>query len=166
MKTIKQITESLESSPMFNLSLSSKELFHSNFIAWLITEYPNEMWKIFSKYTKLESEKYRINLSTIDREQKHIDIIFNVEEIGNESNFIEIIIENKVKSLPYLEQLKEYSDRFPNGCHILLSLSIPEHLITGEGKVYDGSKNWSLLTYADLAKELSKIDFNSLLSNL
>jgi hypothetical protein len=31
----------LKKSPLFNLSLASKELFHSNFLAWLCEAYPN-----------------------------------------------------------------------------------------------------------------------------
>lgn len=33
--------DELSSSPLFNLSLSSKELFHSNFLAWLAQHYPD-----------------------------------------------------------------------------------------------------------------------------
>lgn len=157
---MKNLIETLKSSPIFNLSLTSKELFHSNFIAWLISEYPVEMWSVFSKYTSLESEKYKIKEDSIDREQKHIDIMFDVVEVGKDDNkFIKIIIENKVKSLPYLDQLEEYSKKFPNACSILLSLSKPNHLLNNNLKVQIGEKEWYLFTYEQLADALSRIDF-------
>lgn len=35
IKAIMDIVETLQNNPIFQLSLSSKELFHSNFLAWL-----------------------------------------------------------------------------------------------------------------------------------
>ena len=43
---------SLKGSPLFNLSLASKELFHSNFLAWLCEAYPDFMGPLFARYTK------------------------------------------------------------------------------------------------------------------
>ncbi len=150
----------LKSSPMFNVSLSSKELFHSNFIAWLISEYPNEMWNILSKYTDLETEKYKIKNDTIYREHKHIDIMFDIVEInGDENKTTKIIIENKVKSLPYTEQLEKYGERFDNAKCILLTLTNPTH-ITKNKIVETKNKKWHILTYEELSEELSSTSFN------
>lgn len=158
--------KALKSSPIFNLSLSSKELFHSNFIAWLIFEYPDEMWCIFSKYTTLETSKYKIKTDSVDREQKHIDIMFDVVEIGgDETKTTKIIIENKVKSLPYLEQLEKYANKFPDASCILLTLSKPEHLTVDSKVIKTEHQKWHILTYSKLVNELSSIDFNYQLSN-
>ena len=158
--------KALKSSPIFNLSLSSKELFHSNFIAWLISEYPNEMWRIFSKYTSLETSKYKIKKDSVDREQKHIDIMFDVVEIGGEEKKpIKIIIENKVKSLPYIEQLEKYAETFQNAICILLTLSEPEHLTTDSKVIKTKHQEWHIITYSMFVNELSSIDFNYQLSN-
>jgi hypothetical protein len=54
----------LKKSPLFNLSLSSKELFHSNFLAWLCENYPNYMGEIISGYLKIKPSEY-----LIDRDQ-------------------------------------------------------------------------------------------------
>jgi len=160
------IIELLRKSPIFNLSLSSKELFHSNFIAWLISEYPNEMWRIFSKYTSLETSKYKIKKDSVDREQKHIDIMFDVMEIGgDETKPTKIIIENKVKSLPYIEQLEKYAETFQNAICILLTLSEPEHLTTDSKAIKTKYQEWHILTYSMFVKELSSIYFNYQLSN-
>ena len=91
---IEEIVKNLKSSPIFNLSLSSKELFHSNFISWLIVEYPIEMWSILSKYTTLKKDNFKIVKDSVKREENHIDIMF---EITNEIEIFTVIIENKVK---------------------------------------------------------------------
>lgn len=47
-------------SPMFNLSLSSKELFHSNFLAWLNTYNLNDNfdgWAMVKVWEKLKEEQ-------------------------------------------------------------------------------------------------------------
>lgn len=154
---MKNIIESLKSSPIFNLSLTSKELFHSNFIAWLISEYPNDMWSVFSKYTEVkDSVKFEIVKDTVEREEKHIDLMFQIkrnDEIDNSENWERVIIENKVKSLPYLKQLKEYFDNFPKAHCILLSLSIPNHLLNEDKKKVSES-NWFLLTYEEFSVKL------------
>ena len=40
----------LKNSTLFNLSLGSKELFHSNFLGWLAENYSLEVGSIFSKF--------------------------------------------------------------------------------------------------------------------
>lgn len=52
-------------SPMFQFSLASKELFHSNFIYWLISNYKDEFSKLFSKLMSNE-----IVITKIKREEK------------------------------------------------------------------------------------------------
>lgn len=181
MSKIIEITDSLKESPMFNLSLSSKELFHSNFIAWLIEQYPEEMWAIFAKYTSLKDvyEKYEITYEEIKdgdgkkvgkkiivkREEQNIDIMFEVQEkdankTGNKE-IKKIIIENKVKSLPYKEQLSKYASENHDCCYILLTLSEPINLmINGTSRIctvpilrkskkneIKGEAEWIVLTY-------------------
>jgi hypothetical protein len=124
------------------------------------------MWRIFSKYTSLETSKYKIKKDSVDREQKHIDIMFDVVEIGgDETKATKIIIENKVKSLPYKEQLEKYATKFPDASCILLTLSKPEHLTTDSKVIKTKHQEWHILTYSLFVNELSSIDFNYQLSN-
>src|SRR6202021_318629 len=53
--TFKQHVRKLRNSPLFNLSLASKELFHSNFLAWLLEQYPNQVGPLFAGFTKTRS---------------------------------------------------------------------------------------------------------------
>lgn len=110
---------SIEKLPIFRMSLSSKELFHSNFIAWVMEEYPEIMGKFFCEILEIENEIKSIE--NVKREKHDIDISFNLGE-----NII--LIENKVKSIAYEEQLKKYQNLYKkeeNKKYILLSLKKP-----------------------------------------
>ncbi len=126
--------KSLNMSPLFNLSLTSKELFHSNFLAWLGTQFPNQFSLMMSDL--LDIKDY-ILYESIKREYKHSDICFKMK---NGSDIKSVIIENKVKSIPYKEQLEQYSEKMPGNERILLSLIKHEE--------FDG---WKSYYYHDLS---------------
>lgn len=134
----------LEKLPIFKMSLSSKELFHSNFIAWILETYPDEMGKFFSKVLNIEPIIGMI--SNVKREKHDIDISFNLDDIL-------VLIENKVKSIAYKEQLDKY-DKFyekRNKKCILLSLKKP----TFE------KENWQYLEYSVLLQQFEDIIKNN-----
>ena len=93
----KQI-EKLKQSPVFTMSLGSKELFHSNFWAFLM-EHNDYKALLFSLFPELDSSK----TIEIRREYKNRDIVI----INNEKEYV---IENKIKSYPDLDQLKRYGE--------------------------------------------------------
>ena len=100
----------LHNMPIFRLSLGSKELFHSNFLEYLwdcdrncfITMIRN----IFGD-DDLFSGSCEYFLS---REKENFDIcIYHTADNKEEGTPIyDLILENKVKSIPYKEQLAEY----------------------------------------------------------
>ena len=94
----KQVEE-LKNNPIFSMSLSSKELFHSNFWAWLFAhnEHGREYLEIFFKHFPDSDFK-------VEREQGKRDITIWCEEKA-------YIIENKVKSLPDIEKLEKYKEK-------------------------------------------------------
>ena len=72
---VKGILGNLRNSAMYNLSLSSKELFHSNFLAWLGNNPATKLYfaKVFNELIP------RLNLQlngnwTVEREDKHFDL--------------------------------------------------------------------------------------------
>ncbi len=101
--------KNLEKSPVYAMSLGSKELFHSNFWAWLMRTNPDFIETFFPDF---ESKTPRV-----EREEKHRDITVHTEK-GSKKDKI-YIIENKIKSLPYVEQLAKYQieagDAFAGG---------------------------------------------------
>lgn len=133
--------KALRSSPLFQLSLGSKELFHSNFLAWLFETYPQESGHALSRFLKDSTGDVAIN--RVLREQKNRDLTIYFK------NGQELVIENKVKSLPYIEQLVMYSDGAEaNQNFLLLSLMSPP--FSDGGIIKAGSVVWNILTYSDL----------------
>lgn len=93
-----EVLELLKQNPMFRVSLTSRELFHSNFWAWLLDNYPAEFTSVFypeyDKISKLE----------VSREEYNFDLLLEFDDEW-------VIIENKFKSLPDKDQLTKYYDK-------------------------------------------------------
>lgn len=142
MKEIERIKEELKQSPIFNMSLSSKELFHSNFLAWTINKYPhlfiNELRQVF-----VVEENPAIK--QIEREANNTDIKIQLSDNA-------IIIENKVKSVPNKRQLIEYKGNDEKNLYLLLSFIKPAFDLEEIG--------WEHLSYNKLAKLLKNISEN------
>ena len=139
---------------MFRMSLGAKELFHSNFLEYL-WELNNgwfiEMINDFIPKTK--SLPSGVNYK-MGRELENFDIcIYN--ETGKKKKDYQLIIENKVKSIPYKEQLNGYEKKAKNAkdCRfVLLTLSkdFPD-------KDDDAAlQNWVVIGYDDLLSGIQR----------
>ena len=117
---------------MLYLSGGSKELFHSNFLYWLGVNYRDSFQELMTKMCCINApwpEGWKVR-----REYRHLDLCITYEKdtgkmrsgkpVVEECAFI--IVENKVKSLPELTQLRRYEQAFINhdsGCtYVVLSL--------------------------------------------
>jgi len=137
--------EALKSNPIFYFSLSSKELFHSNFFEWLCNDYPVEMYNILKKF--IDGDKL-LKLTSCKREDKNIDLKINFRGKNDPEQSFEIWIENKVKSLPKIEQLERYlapSNELKNVIGVLLSLAEPQ---------FDLPDSWKYYSYEQYKNEL------------
>ena len=144
LKTIEKLSENT----MFNLSLTSKELFHSNFWSWLIRKYPNTFPPIFG-IDDIKENKLKIN-----REKYHFDLSI-------ETNNKLIIIENKLKSLPNKSQLDKYSKiSLPfDKKLILISYINPNPLFNASLlglELFDTDIEWECLNYKELCRRIKK----------
>jgi GGDEF domain-containing protein len=140
-KELEDLIDRLKHSPIFNMSLASKELFHSNFIAWMIERYPEHFLKLFE--AKLPPEFKDKGYESVDRERKNIDLTINLKDDYR------ILIENKVKSMPYEEQLNKYQNKEGNEKTTLFLLSLYESDYFKE--------NWNYITYSDIIKTIERI---------
>lgn len=116
--------KSLKDNAIFQMSLSSKELFHSNFLAWLAEDEKTRplFIHIMREAFGLTDFIYADDLMVM-REYHHFDFClcrkqrnwkYKHEDFGdNEEEFIPgqivFVLENKFKSLPYKEQLQQYT---------------------------------------------------------
>lgn len=137
----------LKESPMFQLSLTSKELFHSNFISWVISNYKLECSKILSKF--LLGNKRQL-ITSVTREEKNRDIVIYLQdEVGFKNT---LIIENKVKSIPVYEQLRNYTTDDSSEHYVLLSLTKPTFLTNNNKiKIPELNREWDYINYYYLA---------------
>ncbi|MGC5326621.1 PD-(D/E)XK nuclease family protein [Brevibacillus sp. SYSU BS000544] len=155
IKKIETLSSLLQNQPLFVLSLSSKELFHSNFWKWLITVGEHQVLSIF----ELDSLNYKGRI-TPEREKYKIDLTI---ETNSEPDNV-AYIENKVKSIPNLQQLNRYNKDLNNKKnkklkdYRLITLFEPlpyiRHEINGQGI-------WKIISYLELAKSLEKVNLKN-----
>lgn len=118
--------ELLATSPIFHFSLHAKELFHSNFLAWLGSD--KELKHVFlTVMLKLGITQERIESWGDDfevlREKDNLDLIVKAgdytirKQLRNgkiKDKWIQggwhLVIENKIKSIPTNEQLDKYTE--------------------------------------------------------
>lgn len=118
--SIRDNVDFLNQSPFFNVSLGSKELFHSNLIAWLgnIKDMQANLTRVMRRVFDLSHVEGDIIL--IEREKRNIDLTLHFDSEQ------QILIEVKVKSLPDLKQLEKYTEKNQLvGKPMLLSLYEP-----------------------------------------
>lgn len=108
------LIENLEKNVLFNASLGSKELFHSNIIAWFLEQQNKdgefEALRLFIK----EVAKLDVGIITeennpiIAREENKIDLTIKWKQ---DKDWNLIFIENKMKSIPTSQQLCDYDKK-------------------------------------------------------
>lgn len=154
--------EWLHQNPMFRISLGSKELFHSNFLAFL---WDCDKQAFLNMINDLLPEGKKINVNellkndklTIYREKENLDLCICHTE--NNKECIDIIIENKVKSIPYIEQLDEYRQTAAKSqdknstavTYILLTLA---EVFPNKKAIIESG--WNIITYDQLVKAIKQ----------
>lgn len=152
MNKITELASSLKHSPMFQLSLSGKELFHSNLLAWLAEEYPD----VVAKWLR---ERIGVSATTVVRVRRETHNFDLVLFIDSEETGSVVVIENKVKSLPDAEQLSAYTGKarelYGSRAHfLLLSLSNP-------ASVLSQNQDWKVCRYTEYAEMLQTLPTRS-----
>lgn len=134
--------EELSNNAMFSLSLTSRELFHTNFWAWLLRKYPNIFTYVF--YPNYDG-KSKVEVL---REKYKFDLLLKINDEY-------IIIENKCKSVPNRAQLEKYYKKFKTDKKkiVLVSYFTPLFLST----LFDYEE---FLSYEELYSRLKNAFYN------
>lgn len=142
---MKKIIAALNANPMFHMSLASKELFHSNFLYWLWKLDASKFLTLLDKLSEC-NDFSRLTPDSIEvkREYQHFDLCV----LKKGTNEVLLVIENKVKSIPYVEQLNKYTRKLDGDCKKVLLTLMQDFL--GRDKVEDSS-DWEIKHYNDLA---------------
>ena len=147
----------LKESLIFQMSLGSKELFHSNVWAWLI-EQDHNFVKVF--FEGFDFDKYEY--VKVEREKYHRDLIIWVKEKSSKKEKTHyLVVENKIKSLPSEDQIKKYSSEKLDKCDLLGAV------ITGfddylQNKTFENI-TWNFVSYLEIADRIERILSRSLL---
>jgi len=88
----------IEANPLGRLMYGQRELFHSNLLAWFFDSLPEAADQTFREYVKPGVGLER----RVERERGHLDLVMRWPDQAP------LVIENKVFSLPQVEQLDEY----------------------------------------------------------
>lgn len=145
---MRSLCAELDAEPLFHASLGSKELFHSNFLAWFVNHHGEAARAVFQSWSRTEPGS---SAERTDRERRHLDLVIRLQDLAP------IIIENKVFSPPRDTQLTEYAEdvasRFaPTPEFVLLSLSDPRW---PAGQRELGGQLWRYRSYGDLGAGLA-----------
>ena len=167
------LQEQLKQSPMFNLSLSSKELFHSNMLAWIAEDADTET--LFVEILKLFglannkaqdiAKKIRSDEYMVLREYKNFDLCICEKESapntvkGYKEGQMLLVLENKFKSIPYKAQLEKYQQKaydlnkrkaYPH--FVLLSLTQNAYEFNFKQKTFSvNGCDWHYVSYKEYA---------------
>lgn len=143
-KIVATLCAALDQEPLFHMSLGSKELFHSNFLAWFADRFPEPAAAVFSPWSE---PMPGAPAGRSKREAGHLDLVLHLPDLAP------IVVENKVFSVPDEEQLDRYAkstvaQRKVGGTRyacVLLSLMSPG---------WTSYNGWRVLRYRELAEAL------------
>ena len=143
IQSVDDAVQSLKESPLFALSLSGKELAHSNMWAWLIeaceTEGKHPFVEVFIEDFYKEGYEYL----KVEREKNNRDLSIWYKANGEKKC---AVVENKIKSLPKNEQLEEYERK--------LGKKFGKGILTGIEKTIEPRKPWKFLSYEKIAESI------------
>jgi len=161
---MENIIENLKNNFLFQASLGSKELFHSNLIAWILEQENEkgeyEALKIFLKTINAKvpfNALIKENEVKISREENNIDLIIKWKE-NEEWNFV--FIENKMKSIPTSKQLEDYNEKIKKYVNLEL-VTNNKFLLTPLSsllEINNHTEKWKNITYKEqIIKFLNKV---------
>lgn len=142
----------LRANPLARLMPGSRELFHSNLLAWYFDVMAPQAMPVFQSLAGLDETPN--SAASIRRESANLDLVV-LDDAGKG-----FVLENKVFSLPDTEQLDLYAAKIRkskdlSGARpVLLSLADPlwpQNEYTAKGRKSDKKITWTRISYAQLA---------------
>ncbi len=147
-KRMEQAAASMAKSPLFYLFLSSKELFHSNFLYWLSLQNSRELAAILCPSFASDGPLTIVREKRVSfGEHKAVLDLY----ISNPSGGA-LVVENKVKDYPDDEQLSRIRNSVGGQPTLLILLS----LLPIDKEAFPG---WERLDYRDLSARLDPARF-------
>ncbi len=152
----------LQNSLLYQMSLGSKELYHSNVWAWLIKQ-DHAFIKVF--FPDFDENIYEI--TEIERECRHRDLIIWLHKKGfleKEEKYF-YVIENKIKSLQSRNQLQDYTEDLWDNKMLGGIVTGIANALESDSEEITGKNNvkiiWKFVRYDKIATEIQNIAINS-----
>ncbi len=149
---LQQLAERLVEQPLFHASLGSKELFHSNVLAWLCERHPHAGAAVLAPWSEID-EKQRTD--AVLRERAQLDLV--VVRAGSRP----VVFENKVFSAPDESQLDRYAAKnvrqVVDGRATLVLLSLGDPGWADGTYTTPTGETWQWRSYEDLATALESL---------
>lgn len=154
---IDELIGSLKENPIFHMSLGSRELFHSNFLAWLGERHlPTLLNGLLNDNVSPSKWGTALEAKSVEREKHNIDLLVKFEHSGQEWL---LAVEVKVKDILRPTQLSEYDKDIDkvikdlniapeNVYKVALTLTVPS------GEFHP----WKIVTFQELSERLHSID--------
>jgi hypothetical protein len=160
---IRRLAAEITGEPLARIMFGSRELFHSNLLAWFCEAMPDRATGVFDELLNRDEPSLRPGDEIlVERELRHMDLVVRWTNDRRRP----VIIENKVFALPDFVQLDRYAAdlradaQLAKGDAVLLSLSDPRlpddrHISSGKKKS-DKSVAWRRVSYGSLAAAIAK----------
>lgn len=145
------LLDAFEADPLFAMSRAAQELYHSNVLAWLIENVPGVGGAILCALGIEDVENS--SHCEVWREKRNFDLL-----VQTPKDSLNLVVENKMYSIPSLEQLERYtqnevpwckepgSSGAPHTGYVLLSMMEP---------TFPLPHPWRHVSYLDLAEVMS-----------
>lgn len=142
------LLSTLDAEPLFHASRGSKELFHSDILAWFVRTMPRRATKVFQPWL-VEGEGPRV--VRVRREHHSLDLVIELPR------FAPLVIENKAFALPDERQLARYTagpvaKLGPESSLVLLALADPGW---EDGRRHLEERTWIWASYDELGDRLA-----------
>lgn len=132
-----KICEMLKDSPTFAMSLGAKELFHTNFLAFLLQSSNPELQDVKGALKSLLFNSSFKDDVIVLREKSHMDLII-IRKPGKfemkSDEVIAVVIEAKLKSIPTQKQLDGYKEKLKGSG---LTIDLPDEDLDEINEVID-----------------------------
>ncbi len=147
--------EDLKNSPLFAFSLGSRELFHTNYLAWLFEQDNAFIEAMFGV------EIAKSTTPEICRELHNIDLLIKYQTLEGKTSTL--AIEVKVKDIAKESQLKNYDTTLSEKYELIEKWLIT--LAPVSKKVINNCRDWKVLKFEEVANKLESFSKRKLLNN-
>jgi hypothetical protein len=137
----------LVSEPLYHASRGSKELFHSDLLAWMARTFPDVAARVFAPWLVPSADRRE---HRVRREFHRLDLLIELP------GFRPLVIENKTFALPDEEQLRRYTEE------AVRVLDKPSFLLLGlcdpgwpSGRAEFEGQPWPWMSYGVLGERLA-----------